>query len=95
MTEKKPVKVLTYGAPLAPFEQAALEKLPTGAEIVAKGSTPSDFANLSEEDWKEVEVIVVTGHGAKLVEVGLVFAKEYVNFCLGGCGSSSRSEMDS
>lgn len=69
------MKVLTYGVPLAPFEEAALAKLPAGAEIVAKGTTPSDFANMSEEDWKEVEVIVVTGHGAKMVDVSLVFVK--------------------
>eukprot|EP00210_Caulerpa_lentillifera_P007864 g7505.t1 len=97
IAEKKSVNILTVGGQLKPREQAALEKLPSGAEMIARGSTLSDFSNLSEEDWNNIEVIVVAGHAAKSVEDVVIKAKglKWIHTLSAGVNNLTAPEIQS
>ena len=69
MEERKPVNLLVVGPRMQPAAEAVVESLSSLSVIKGKGRFPSELEHLTDGDWDEIEVLLlttITGEGLEV-----------------------------
>ena len=70
------MNLLVLGPPLAKGDEAVVQDIASVANLKGRGTYPDDFQHLTEEDWEELEVVLLTTFSNNGVEVCLVSPRD-------------------
>ena len=83
LSANKPVNLLVLGPPLANDEDEAIVRdLASVATLKGRGIYPDDLQHLTEGDWEELEVVLLTNFSDEGIEVRLVSPRDQVELSI-------------
>ena len=79
LSANKPVNLLVLGRPFtSDDDEGVAQDIASVANLKGRGTYPDDFQHLTEEDWEELEVVLLTTFSNNGVEVCIVATRDLV-----------------